>query len=1063
MWLNGNISDEGLTADLEAMHEIGIGGAIVLHLGNGSPGPVRFLSPEFQKLITHLLSEADRLGLQIDFNNDDGWDAAGPWVTPEHGMQMLAWTETHIVGGTSFSATLPQPKTIRNFYRDIAVFAMPAPLCSNIALPAPSLTETPGLPSIIIHDYGRPVEVRSAYVNLSVDPTIQTMPVTFSLECSDDGTNFRNVYLFENHWRFAHSQNNRTVPVTVRFVPVQARYFRLVLPFTKELKHPKARDGKPLPNLENSFQLSAEDQILLWEYKAGHITPRASLEKPDRYPGGYQNLFEEANGIPQPAIDPRSVIASSSILDLTKQCDNGHLNWTAPPGEWIVTRLGYTSKGTTNTVSSREGRGLEIDYLNKAGLDNHFPHYLGLIASQNKKSLGKSLKVFHADSWEGGPQTWTSNFAEEFERRRGYSMHPYYAVLTGGRMVDGLDQSERFLWDFRRTIADLIAENFWGYLTELCHAEGVLCSNEGSGYQQYMADPLLYLGKADMPMGEFWVGESDLRPDCHLASSVANIYGKTVVAGEAFTSTTVCSDPEAGRWMDHPYSLKAYGDRAFCIGINRFVFHRSVHQPQLNSYPGLAWSAIGINMERTNTWWKPGAAWIAYLNRCQRLLQTGTMVADIAVLVSEGVPNVLPPPESLPEGYRYDGLHTELLSKVTVKAGEMILPSGMRYRVLILSTGTSMTPHVAREIDRLLKTGAAIVGIKPTASPSLTDFPACDTTVKEIATHWSQLFATVQDALRALKLSPDFTSKSATSPGDVLYLHRYEGANDLYFVSNQTNRSLDLQMRFRISGRPPILFDPDSGEKVHTGQFRLEKDFTEVPTSLPPRGSVFVLFEGSTKRESVTESSRKIESFFLEDGSLRILSPEEGKLNLRSSHGRSATLDLSPLPTQPLKGPWSLTFPEKWGAPPSVMLDQLISWSDHPDEGVRHFAGTATYATEFVAKPVDPSNDLAIFLDLGEVEVIAEVKLNGRSLGNRWKPPFRYEITGLLKPSKNTLEVAITNLWPNRMIGDSMLPEERRFTQTNYNPYKPEDPLLKSGLLGPVSLVFCHHKTITWT
>lgn len=1067
IWLNGNITAEGLTADLEAMQSIGIGGAIMLHLGSAKAGPVKFNSPEFQKLVSHLLSEADRLGLQIDFNNDDGWDAAGPWVQPEHGMQKLVWTESHVAGGTHVSTTLAQPKTIRDYYRDIAVFAIPAPLGSSETLPEPKLTELPGSPSIVLHDYGRPIVIRSADINVGVTPDAQSLPIStppviFTLECSDDGVSFRTVYHFDNRWRFAPLRNNRFLSVTVRFAPVQARYFRLVLPFIKVLKGVE-RNGKSSPALENRFRLSAEDQIAFWQYKGGHSNGMApALEKPDRYPNGWHDALEEANGIAPPPADARSVFGRSSIIDLTAHSNDGHLDWTASPGDWIVIRLGHTPTGATNFIASAAGRGLEIDYLSKAGLDNHFPNYLGLIASQNAGLIGKSLTAFHMDSWEGGPLNWTSDFAEQFQARRGYSMHPYLAVLAGGRIVGGLDESERFLWDFRLTIADLIAENFWEYLTELCHAQGILCSNEGAGYQQFMGDPLRYLSKCDMPMGEFWVDETDLRPDCHLASSVANTYSKRVVGGEAYTSTVTSRDQQAGQWMDHPYSLKAYGDRAFCIGVNRFVFHRSVHQPQFHESPGLAWPNIGINMERTNTWWKPGAAWIAYLTRCQHLLQSGIMVADICVLVREGVPNVLIRPEGLAAGYRYDGFHTELLATATVERGEIVLPNGMRYRILVLPPDTTMTPHVAREVGRLLQAGVTIVGAKPTASPSLADYPACDQTLAGITAAWKHLFATIDEAIRHVALEPDFVCKGAARPEDVLYLHRRDGDTEIYFVSNQTSGTLHLDASFRIANRAPSVLDPDSGEIVPAGAFRSDGNRTTVPLVLAPSGSVFVLFREAATREAIMDAPSGTVSIFLADGTLQITTSATGKMKLRSTRGRTASLNLSPLPSQSIHGPWTIAFPPNWGAPAHIELDKLVSWSDHADEGVRHFSGSATYTVNFSVEVADMQPGRAIFLDLGDVEVIAEVTLNGWPLGTRWKPPFRYDVTEKLHAGTNTLAVTVTNLWPNRLIGDASLPEEKRFAKTNYRPYTADSPLLPSGLIGPVVLAFAHRQAVRW-
>lgn len=1061
IWLNGNISAEGITADLEAMHDIGIGGAIILHLGSGKPGPIKFGSPEFQKIITHTLSESNRLGMQMDFNNDDGWDAAGPWVTPEHSMQKLVWTETPVQGPSHVSLQLAQPETSHNFYRDIAVFAVPAPLGSRDILPEPKITQTSGSPSIVLHDYGTPVTVRSADFNLSVTSAVLDVPIVFNLECSDDGMNFRTVYHFDNRWRFRALRNNRSVNFSVRFSATRARYFRIVLPFTTTLAPIMDRNGKASANFQNRFRLSAEDRIAFWEKKGGHagIGP---IEKPDRYPNGWQDALKEDNGLVPPPADEKSVIPRSSIIHLTSASNSGHLEWTCPPGEWMIVRLGHTTTGARNTVASADGRGLEIDYLSKTGLDNHFPEFLGVIASRNAGLIGKGLTAFHSDSWEGGAQNWTSDFATEFESRRGYSMSNYLPVLTGGRIVGSLEESERFLWDFRLTIADLIAENFWGHLTKLCHQRGILCTNEGAGFGQFMEDPLRYMSKADMTMGEFWVQESDLRPDCHLASSVGNTYGKPLVGGEAFTSTTTSTDPQAGQWMDHPYSLKAYGDRAFCIGINRFVFHRSVHQPDLHAKPGLAWPKVGINMERTNTWWKPGAAWISYLTRCQHLLQSGRMVADICVLVRQGVPNILIRPEGLPPGYRYDGLHTELLQKATVERGEIVLPSGMRYRIMVLPSETTMTPEVATEVGRLLRAGAVMVGQRPTASPSLHNYRQCDKQVSQIVSAWPKLFDTIAGALQHLSLTPDFFCVDNPESSDVLYLHRKDNDKDIYFVSNQEYTTRQMRAFFRIADKAPLILDPDSGEIIEVASYSSDHRGTVIPITLPPAGSFFVIFERKNMREALAALPANTECRFTPKGELEITALASGIMKLRSTHGRNAGLQLAQLPAETLIAPWNVSFPLETGAPAIVKLHNLISWSEHENSSIRHFSGTAMYTASFSIEASEIQPSLAFFLDLGEVQVIAEVIMNGQSLGTRWKPPFRYDITEKLKSGVNNLTIAVTNLWPNRLIGDAALPEDKRVTKTNYNPYKPDAPLLPSGLLGPVKVIVAHRRIVRW-
>jgi len=439
-----------------------------------------------------------------------------------------------------------------------------------------------------------------------------------------------------------------------------------------------------------------------------------------------------------PELKPQQVVALDRIVDLTGKLDaQGRLAWEVPEGKWTVIRFGHTSTGANTRPAPEPGLGLECDKFDKAALEAHFNDFLGKLMQDIGPLTGKSLTSLHIDSWEMGPQNWTGKFPEEFRARRGYDLVRYLPVMTG-RVVDSLEVSERFLWDLRQTVLELIADNHAGYLAELAHRHGIGLSIEP--YDGTPCDDMTYGSRADVPMGEFWRDTFKTWFSCTEASSIGHTCGKRIVQAEAFTSG------DAERWLAYPGSLKSLGDWAFCDGINRLVVHRYAHQPWLDRWPGMTMGPYGIHYDRTQTWFEQSNAWVEYLMRCQFLLQQGLFVADVCFLKPEASPQVFRPPKSAtgddpPErpGYNFDGMTPEtLLTRVSVKDGRLALPDGMSYRVLVLPETETMTPALLRKIKELVSAGATVVGPPPLKSPSLSNYPQCDAEVRALAaTIWA--------------------------------------------------------------------------------------------------------------------------------------------------------------------------------------------------------------------------------------------------------------------------------------------------------------------------------------
>mgnify|MGYP005840082579 FL=1 len=1115
-WLNGNITAEGITADLEAMQRVGIGGVLIMEVDQGVPeGKVGFMSDAWQALFRHAVKEAARLGLEVNMNNDAGWNGSGgPWIQPEQSMQKVVFSEIEAAGPRHLEVRLPQPETVAGYYRDIAVLAFPSP----------------------------------------------------------------GPYRIEN-------------------IRGKAAF---------EIGHAGGRGKEP--------------------------------------PAG-------------------SAIQQAQIVDLSSRMDPaGRLVWDVPAGRWTVVRFGHTSTGVQNAPAPASGRGLECDKLSPEGVEANFRGMMARLIAGAGPAAGKTLVATHVDSWENGSQNWTARMREEFRKRRGYDLLPFLPVLTG-RVVDGLDISERFLWDLRRTASELVVENYAGHLRELAHRHGLRFTIEAYGSP---CDHLAYAGQCDEPMGEFWVGGGAMNT-CKGMASAAHIYGKPIVGAEAFTAT----DQE--RWRDHPASVKALGDIAFCEGINRFVVHRYAMQPWLDRRPGMTMGPWGLHYERTQTWWDLTPGWHQYLARCQYLLRQGRFVADIAYLEPEDSPQGFH--DHPRQGYDWDQINAEaLFSRVEVKDGRLVLPDGLSYRLLVLPETRVMTPRLAERIKELVQAGATVVGPRPLRSPSLTDFPECDAQVDRIAREvWGDC-----DGQRVLRhrlgkgqvvwgITPEKLLAESGVPPDVRtfarlrWIHRRAGDTDIYFVANPTPQWVSAAVGFRVRGKPPEFWHPESGRIEPAPMFLESEGTTRVFVTLGPSESVFVVFRPQARRidpavallvggkplatvselapritvekasygvpgdparsrdvrqevaaklaagqyrfpvtdmaaggdpadqvvktlevqytyqdrrftvrardgdfvhinpEVVTivvekalygvlddpkrtrdvkalvqrwadagESSFPVARLAAGDdpafgivktlvleyslggqavrvratdpdtvvlaqvqsapppahlvvdgaGQVRLRAGQPGEYEIRFASGKALKHSVALGVSQPVEiaGPWEVTFPQAAGLFGPIRFDRLVSWSDRPEPLVKFFSGTAVYRTRFTGAETLRQPGHRVLLDLGNVQVIARVRLNGQDLGVWWRPPFVRDVTDLLAGGDNRLEVEVTNLWPNRMIGDEHLPEDSprnpngtlkqwpdwllagkpsptgRHTFATWRLWKKSDQLLESGLLGPVRL-----------
>jgi len=865
-WMNGNVTADGITRDLEAMFRVGVGGFQIFQVGTGIPkGPVAYGSAEHFKLLEHAAREADRLGLEFDMHNCPGWSSSGgPWITPEFAMQQMAWSETHVEGGRRLEINLPQPYTRLGYYRDACVLAFPSlpgethameDLVSGVASSSGPVDPkvvvgsvasggvelrplVAGQPAYLQFDFREPFLARSVTFWLApMGPGAGLRfagPGAMTLEASDDGVSFRKIA------ELGMSGGGRAgeLPITASFPAVRARHFRLVV---------------PQPRRVAGFQFSGAARLPDWPIKANFIAR-----------GGPSAAAAPAPA--KPDIPAESVIDPASVVDLSRFMDpQGKLSWEAPPGHWTILRIGHTPVGTQNHPAPDGGLGLECDKYSRAAMDYHFEQFFGKLLPSLRPLAEKGLAGALIDSYEVGFQNWTPGFPEEFRRRRGYDLQKYLPAMTG-RIVGSLEVSERFLWDVRRTQADMMADNYYGRFAELCRKHRLKAYTEP--YEGGPFDEVQIGSRVDVPMGEFWIGRGNHR-SVKLAASVAHVYGMKVVGAESFTGA-----PQFSKWQEHPYSMKALGDWMFAQGINRYIFHRYAHQPHPDALPGMTMGPWGFHFDRTNTWWEPGRAWLEYVRRCQYLLRQGLFVADLLYFEGETAPLAAPSRAQLdpppPKGYDWDTADREaILKRVEVRDGRIVLPDGMSYRVLVLRNETSITLEVLRKLRDLVRQGMWLVGPKPERSPSLVGYPESDAEFRRIAddvwgeldgrgvtersfgkgrVFWGQPLSAV---LAKLNLKPDFQYSARNAGAEINYIHRRAGDTEIYFVANRRRRSEDVVCTFRVDSKQPELWNPLTGQTTPAGVYEIGQGQVSVPIRLDPAGSVFVVFRNPAAAQRV--------------------------------------------------------------------------------------------------------------------------------------------------------------------------------------------------------------------
>lgn len=775
-----------------------------------------------------------------------------------------------------------------------------------------------------------------------------------------------------------------------------------------------------------------------------------------------------------------------SILDLTEKLNtNGQLNWKVPLGKWTIIRFVCANTGERLKVPSPASDGLATDHFSKQATRSYV-QYLTDRLEQRLGDLRKTpLKQLYLPSYEVRGAIWTPDFVERFQEYRGYNPTPYLPALIGYTIKDK-DFIDRFLYDFRKTLGDLLVDAYYRTASEFAQRVGLGIEAEAGGpgppVHQVPVDALKALGAIDEIRGEFWPWRTEREKLWVVKETAcaAHIYGHRRVHMEAFTGFR--------HWQDGPFDLKSSADRAFCEGMNHVVWHTSCHQPPEAGKPGWVYGA-GTHLTPNLVWWSRAKPFIQYLSRCSFMLQQGHFVGDVCYYYGDQGFNFVPPKHvdpSLGFGYDYDVVNAQvILDRMRVRNGQLVLPDGMHYELLVLPNRDDINLQVLQKIADLVKAGATVVGPKPTRSTGLTGYPDYNRKITKLADSlWGNCNGkTVLEyrygkgrfiwgrSLRQILLErgvrPDFHYTSEKKDTDLDYIHRHTPEADIYFIRNKRMRPESVNAHFRVSNKVPELCFPDTGRIVKQLVYEQTINGVRVPLTLGPTDSLFIIFRKSDDRPHLISVDSGLTVTKVADNKVHVTASKNGSCKLKTCDGRTVESKIDEiLPEMRLNGPWKVCFPTGWGAPDSVSLDKLVSWTDHENPGIRYFSGIARYEKDVEIPQRWLRDNSRLYLDLGQIWCIGEVFLNGQSVGIVWKPPYRVDITDAVKTGSNRLEVEIANTWANRLVGDARLPEDQRLCQTNITgsgtPRKPwrEVPLRESGLLGPVRLVMTIEKTV---
>ena len=1040
-WFHGETetTKQGITADLEAFKRAGVGGVVYYDQVHGKgKGAFPVMSKPWWRMFKYSAAEAHRLGLSFEANISDGYVAGGPWITLDYAMKRIMATETLVKGGKTTSL-LPVPESKLGF-KQVAVLAVPLkshryqtnhmrrPTLSHTLLPFPvdslfaekkSFCPIPypgkGKEVQVVMDYGTPFLAssityqikgrgKSATISMNV-PSIpsatftgdgyQPLPDIGELWASEDGFHYKKVCQLKPGYSTNPGGWHQH---TMSFLPVKARYFSLVF-------HDWTLDNDKNKNLYiGNITLSSMPKMNLWEEKCGEYSE-------------YTTYGDTPSYTSSDVIDP------SEVIDVTSKVDaDGRLTWKAPGGEWLILRFCQVPTGAVTKHARVDFKGLECDKLSARAAEWHWKNFVQPMMDTLRQA-GTPLQGLIMDSHEAGPENWTEGFDTAFQTRRGYDLHRYLPALAG-YVVGSVAETEVFYNDMRRTIADMMADNYFGTFDRLCRKNGLVLTAQASGNaQNIVSDNFQAKGRVEKPQGEFWAKHIHGSYDMKESSSAAHVYGKPIASAEAYTDA---------RYSNSLADLKNLADFAYCFGLNEFVVCASAYQPWLDKCPGSTANGRQYCLNRNNTYWNYSRPFWDYQARCAAMMRQGRPVVDLCVYAGDDTPMTvlasrLP---QVPEGYDFDVCTTDgLMSRMTVKDGQITLPDSMRYRMLVLEHGARVPYKTLQRIADMVEQGMAVYGERPimASRTDLSEQKVYETLADRL---WPSLEkcgvvnygkgrvysrGSLSLALKREGLRPDMLIKSGNRPDNKVYFaHRTLPETDIYFVFNHSEAPYDTLTTLRTPCKYLQRWNPVTGERFQL-KTSIQDGGLSTRLTLRPSESCFLI---------ATDCSAD---------SLKYYSWAEHP-------------DVYKIP-----GAWTIDYDTQKGGPGKVRTMFLQDWTQSKDEGIKYYSGSAVYENVFKmpAKQLFQQVSVRCHIPNG----LAVLAVNGHEVGTLWCNPYELDITPYVKKGQNKIRLEVVNSLYNRMIGDAVHPDKKQYTQAIPPIVTADTPLVPSGIVGDVELL----------
>lgn len=1041
-WMQGSISKEGITKDLESMKKQGISQATILNVGLLTDKiylvpQIKFDTKAWYEMFAWALQEADRLGIKIGAHNCDGWSSSGgPWITPAQSMKTFTWSKTQIEGATKSSKLLKKPFARENYYQDVMVVAIPSSttlsnfqknnpqfkLNDSVALNGLADGSSTGGPVLKWGDklsikLDKPIKVNRLAI-VSQKPFSWSDPaktkVGYNLYYSMDGINYQLA-------KDARLEGINRISEST-FEEVEGKYFRMEFS-----EFPWADSWFP-------YMLAEVELLNTGEIPLSNTKLNNYLEKSVTVKAQDKSIFNTSN-------TNKTGITENNIIDVTSyMLADGTLNWNAPKGKWDIIRFGYTTTATKNSPATAEGEGLECDKMDSNVVNYHFSQFPQKLINAAGIYTGNTFKFLLIDSWECGFQNWTQSMPAEFEKRRGYKLSKFLPVLCGEIVTDE-STSEAFLYDFRKTIGDLIEDNYYKQFSKLCYQNKLEMHAEiiyGGGTYPPL-DVLKTSQYADMPMFEFWTGtnskttlleyNASKNTPLDFPVSATLFYDKKVLGAEAYTAMA--------HYSESPWELKPYGDRAFCSGINQLILHSYVHQPA-DSTPGMTLGNYGSPFNRNNNWFNFSSSWMDYQSRIQFMLRQGQMHADVLYYAGDQLPQFLEPGTSInvPNGYQIHVANYDVLkNKLTMKAGKLTF-GNVVFSLLTLPENMGMELATLQRLEELVKEGLVIYGPKPRKLLSMNGIKNNNLQFKELIDKlWGKADGaattenvygkgkviwgiTMKQALDKVNLKADFETINSDT-NTFLYTHRVLENKDLYFVVNQQDRENNRAVYFRTVNTSVKVYNPKDGSITPISFTKTEDGRSKINFTFGPRESRIFMFEkGDGTPVNTVVAKPQVVKIADINGTLSFDTRGHGKVD-------------------------------------PVSVTELKSLTDYAKTDIKYFSGYANYELNFSTPPSCLNSKNAVWIDFGKIGITANVTLNGINLGTIWYENAQFEVSKILK-AKNTLQITVANEARNRIIGDYVEYGKLKniwSTATLQEFLNKDSPLKVSGFVGPVTLI----------